>query len=170
MNALDAIAADVRPAHALRAAMARHAASVAVLTIGTRDGVRGVTISSLISLSLHPPLVLFALHRDSSMLERLDGGPFGLTVLHEGQRDIASSLARRDRPPVPAAWLQQQPTIAGDVPTIADGAVAIAAALHARCEAGDHVCIVARVISARSASRRPLLHFGGGYTGIAAAG
>ncbi|WP_284615083.1 flavin reductase family protein [Aquabacterium humicola] len=165
MIATDEIASGLRPPQALRAAMARHAASVAVLTVHAGDRVLGVTISSLISLSLHPPLVLFALHRHSSMLDRLENQPFGLTVLNDGQHDIATRLAHPHRPPVPTAWLQP-PLATGEVATIAGGAVAITAELDSRCDAGDHVCVIARVISARSASRRPLLHFLGGYTGV----
>jgi len=141
-----------------RTVMANHAASVAVLTVADGPLVRGVTLSSLVSLSLEPPLVLFALHRGSSMLPLVDRGPFGLTVLSDSQRHIAEVLARPDRPAVPTCWLDR-PKRDTDAATIAAGAVQLTAALLGRWNAGDHVCISARALSGTSNERSPLLHF-----------
>jgi flavin reductase (DIM6/NTAB) family NADH-FMN oxidoreductase RutF len=149
--------AGLQPA-AFRTVMTHHAASVAILTVADGPSVRGVTLSSLISLSLDPPLVLFALHRGSSMLPLLDRGPFGLTVLSDSQRHIAEALARPDRPAVPTCWLEC-PKRGSEAATIAAGAVQLTAALLGRWNAGDHVCISARVLSGTSNERSPLLHF-----------
>jgi flavin reductase (DIM6/NTAB) family NADH-FMN oxidoreductase RutF len=143
---------------AFRTVMTNHAASVSILTVADGPSVRGVTLSSLISLSLDPPLVLFALHRGSSMLPLLDRGPFGLTVLSDLQRHIAEALARPDRPAVPTCWLDR-PKPGIDAATIAGGAVQLTAALVGHWNAGDHVCISARVLSGASNERSPLLHF-----------
>ncbi len=156
--------ADLNPA-AFRTAMANHAASVAVLTVADGQSVRGVTLSSLISLSLDPPLVLFALQRGSSMLPSLDRGRFGLTVLGHSQRHIAEALARPNRPAVPASWLHR-PKGRDDTATIAAGAVRLTAVRFGRWDAGDHVCIAAMVLSAECNERTPLLHFRRAYAAL----
>jgi flavin reductase (DIM6/NTAB) family NADH-FMN oxidoreductase RutF len=143
---------------AFRTVMTNHAASVAILTVADGPSIRGVTLSSLISLSLDPPSVLFALHRRSSMLPLLDRGPFGLTVLSDSQRHIAEALARPDRSVVPTCWLDR-PKRGSEAATIAAGAVQLTAALLGRWSEGDHVCISARVLSGTSNERSPLLHF-----------
>lgn len=156
--------ADLEPA-VFRAVMANHAASVAVLTAADGLSIRGVTLSSLISLSLDPPLVLFALRRGSSMLSLLDRDPFGLTILGDSQRHIAEALARPDRPAVPARWLDCSQG-RRDAATIAAGAVQLTAVPFGRWDAGDHVCIAARVLSAESSGRSPLLHFRRDYAAL----
>lgn len=156
--------AGLEPA-AFRAVMSNHAASVAILTVADGPSIRGVTLSSLISLSLEPPLVLFALHRGSSMLPLLDRGPFGLTVLSDSQRHIAQALARPDRPAVPACWLDR-PKRGSGAATIAAGVVQLTAALLGRWNAGDHVCISARVLGGTSNERSPLLHFRRDYAAL----
>jgi flavin reductase (DIM6/NTAB) family NADH-FMN oxidoreductase RutF len=143
---------------ALRTVMANHAASVAVLTVADGASIRGVTLSSLISLSLDPPLVLFALRQGSSMLQPLERGPFGLTILNESQRHIAEAMARPQRPAVPSQWLHR-PEGRHEAATISAGAVQLTAALFQRWDVGDHVCVVARVLTGTSGEGRPLLHF-----------
>ncbi|HSB99880.1 MAG TPA: flavin reductase family protein [Burkholderiaceae bacterium] len=151
---------------AFREAMANHAASVAVLTVSAGEQTLGVTISSLISLSLDPPLVLFALHRHSSMLARIERGRFGITVLGESQSRIAQRLASRDRPAVPREWLHPAEAAEGAA-TIAGGAVRLTATLFQRWDAGDHVCIAAQVLRAQGCNRWPLMHIRSGFAALA---
>lgn len=149
--------ADMDPAR-FRELMSQHAASVAALTVADGEHVRGVTISSLIGLSLDPPLVLFALRRDSTVLPLLDGRRFGLTLLSNSQQHVAEMLARPGRPPVAAEWLEDRVNDCG-APTLAGGAARLTASLFGRWAAGDHVCIAARVLSGTRFERLPLLHF-----------
>jgi len=147
-----------------RAAMANHAASVAVLTVNDGESVRGVTLSSLISLSLDPALVLFALRRGSSMLPSLHRGLFGLTVLGDSQHAIAQALARKDRPGVARGVAPGRRC--RRVATIAEGAVQMTASVFQRWDVGDHVCIAARVVAASRTDRNPLLHHRGAFAGV----
>ena len=151
---------------AFREAMANHAASVAVLTVAAGARTLGVTISSLVSLSLDPPLVLFALHRDSSMLAHIEGSCFGITVLAQSQGRIAHLLASRGRPAVPREWLDL-PAEPGQAATIAGGAVRLTVAWSRRWDAGDHVCIVAQVLRAERCDRWPLIHVRGRFAALA---
>jgi flavin reductase (DIM6/NTAB) family NADH-FMN oxidoreductase RutF len=150
---------------ALRQTMANVAASVAVVTAEV-DGVAvGVTISSLISLSLEPPLILFALKRSSSMLVHLERRCFALTVLGAHQQVIAAALAVPGRPPVPTHWLT---TLAGHpVPVIRDGAAWMVARFEGACPAGDHVVVVGHVLQAASSQTAPLIYYRRSYRAVA---
>ena len=71
-------------------------APVTVVTAMTTDGQpHGSTVSSFASLSLDPPLVSFALGRDSQLLPHLQPGDrVGVNILGAHQQDLASTFAR----------------------------------------------------------------------------
>lgn len=150
--------------HALRRAMANVAASVAVATVQADGQTLGVTISSLISLSLEPPLVSIALRAGSALLRRLAGTHFGITVLAEHQREIAMVLSAPHRPPVPRVWLDDAEP---DSLRLRDGAAWMLARTEGMHPAGDHVIVIARVLAAHAGERLPLLHHRRSYCAIA---
>src|SRR5262245_44972514 len=153
----DAFEDDVAlDAQAFREAMAAVAASVAVLTAEVGRDIRGVTISSLISLSVDPPLVLFALKHDSTMLGHLDRRRFGIAILAESQHRIAHHCAAGGRPPLPAAWLSARGD--GAAPTVHGAAATLDVALFAKWRTGDHVVVAARVRRACVTAARPLIY------------
>src|SRR6266581_2424174 len=89
----------------LREVMRRFPAPVAVVTTAV-DGERfGLTVGSLVSLSLEPPLVGISIGKESSSHEpirRADG--WAASLLSGAQADIAQHFARRGIPPV-ALWV-----------------------------------------------------------------
>ena len=58
-------ATSVAPGRCFRDAMAQVASSVAVITVMDRGEVHGITVSSLISLSVEPPMILLSLRAGS---------------------------------------------------------------------------------------------------------
>lgn len=83
----------VDPAH-FRSAMGRTAAGVTVVTTDGEAGRTGVTVSTLCSLSLEPPSVLFCIHRESRSLPVLvANGVFAANILAGGQQRVADSFA-----------------------------------------------------------------------------
>jgi flavin reductase (DIM6/NTAB) family NADH-FMN oxidoreductase RutF len=152
---------------AFRQTMANVAASVAVVTADVGGSVHGVTISSLISLSLDPPLILFALNRSSSMLGYLEESCFALTVLNAQQREIAAALARRDRPPVPAQWLTHvADSCKHGVAVIRDGAAWVVARFERACPVGDHVVVIGHVLRATGSRMPPLVYHRRSYGSV----
>ncbi|HEU5293400.1 MAG TPA: flavin reductase family protein, partial [Burkholderiaceae bacterium] len=125
----------------------------------------GVTISSLISVSLEPPLVLFALHAGSSLLPRLQHEPFGLNVLASDQRDIAVMWSSAPRPPIPPNLLADGAQDGGL--RIRDGAAWLLARVESLHAAGDHVVVVGRVLQTQAGDRPPLLHHHRAYGALA---
>jgi flavin reductase (DIM6/NTAB) family NADH-FMN oxidoreductase RutF len=148
----------------LRRTMSHVAMSVALLTVRSGDVTLGVTIESLISVSLEPPLVLFSLHAGSSLLPKLRTNRFGLTVLASHQGGIAAMWGTAPRPPVPATLLECGG--AGDGLRIRDGAAWLLTGVETMHSAGDHVLVVGRVLQAQPGTRPPLLHYDRSYRGV----
>ena len=79
----------------LRAVMRRVPAGVAVVTVDLEGQRVGLTVASLVSLSLEPPLVGFAIRRDAALHELLrDAGELAVSVLAAGQEHLAQHFAR----------------------------------------------------------------------------
>ena len=145
--------------------MRRFPAGVAVVTVAV-DGQRyGITVASLVSLSLEPPLVGVSIGLQSSIYQYLKGaGRFAVSVLSEEQTAIAQHFARSGLPPL-VAWegiaLHQsglpEPLIEGALTWL--GCTTVGA--H---EAGDHTIFVGSVESIElGPGGRGLAYVRGGY-------
>src|SRR5436309_2435117 len=83
--------------------MGRFPAGVAVVTVDLGGQRLGLTVASLVSLSLDPPLVGVAVRRDAALHELLrEAGEFAVSMLAEGQESVAQHFAR-GVPPI-ALW------------------------------------------------------------------
>jgi len=138
--------------------MRRVPAAVAVVTVEVEGRAAGLTVGSLVSLSLEPPLVGFAIRRDAALHELLRESPeLAISVLADGQEHLAQHFAR-GVPPI-ALWhgieLRE-----GEGPPQLEGALAW---LRARVEhehaAGDHTFFIAAVGAAEPGAPglRPLV-------------
>ena len=95
---------------------------VAVVTVDARGRQVGLTVSSLVSLSIDPPFVGFAVARQAALHELLvEAGAFAVSLLAERQEGTAEHFARGVPPLV--HWLgidvvpdvEEPPLIAGAV-------------------------------------------------------
>ena len=131
----------------LREVMRRFPAPVAVVTTEV-DGERfGLTVGSLVSLSLAPPLVGISIGKESSSHEplRLAGG-WTASLLAGSQQMVAQHFARRGIPPV-ALWngVDVREGIRGP---LVDGALAwLECRTASEHDAGDHTIFVGEVES-----------------------
>jgi flavin reductase (DIM6/NTAB) family NADH-FMN oxidoreductase RutF len=153
----------------LRAVMGRVPAAVAVVTVALRGQRVGLTVGSLVSLSLEPPLIGLAVRRDAALHELLrDAGRFSVTVLAHGQETLAQHFAR-GVPPI-ALWegVAIRPAPDPDTPPELDGAVAwLRCRLRAQHEAGDHTFFVGEVESAEAGpAERPLVFHRRAYAAL----
>ena len=141
----------------LRAVMGRFPAGVAVVTVEL-DGQRvGLTVASLVSLSLEPPLVGFAVRRDAALHELLrDAGRFGVSMLAAGQEALAQHFAR-GVPPI-ALW-ERIPLRQTQGPPQLDGAVGwLLCRTESEHATGDHTFFVGAVEKAEPGpAERPLV-------------
>jgi flavin reductase (DIM6/NTAB) family NADH-FMN oxidoreductase RutF len=142
----------------LRALMRRFPAGVAVVTVDL-DGERlGLTIGTLIPLSLEPPLVGFAVRRAAALHELLRrAGTFGASLLAEGQANIAQHFAR-GVPPI-ALW---EGIGVRDVPgpPLLEGAIGwLAGDVQQELVTGEDTFFVGHVSSIEDgAAERPLVY------------
>src|SRR5213083_3120670 len=105
----------------LRQLLRRFPAGVAVVTVDLEGQRAGLTVASLVSLSLEPPLVGVAVRRDAALHELLrDAGAFAVSMLSAGQEALAQHFAR-GVPPI-ALW-ERIPLRETDGPPQLDGAV-----------------------------------------------
>jgi flavin reductase (DIM6/NTAB) family NADH-FMN oxidoreductase RutF len=148
----------------LRAFMRRAPASVAVLTVDTGRDCLGLTVSSLLSLSLDPPLVGVSIGRDAAMHELLrEAGGFTISLLAGGQEWLAQHFAR-GVPPI-GMW-HGVDTEEGErgAPLLAGGLGWLECRLVAEHPVGDHTLFVGEVESVRLGSPAPpLVHHDGAY-------
>src|SRR5918998_5445303 len=87
----------------LRSVMRSVPSGICVVTIELEGQRVGLTVGSLVSLSLDPPLVGFALGRQAQLHELLRGaGEFGVSMLRGDQEAVAQHFAR-SVPPI-ALW------------------------------------------------------------------
>jgi flavin reductase (DIM6/NTAB) family NADH-FMN oxidoreductase RutF len=87
----------------VRSLLARFPVGVGVVTVEAGGQKLGLTVGSLVSLSLDPPLVGFAISREAAMHELLrDAGGCAISLLAAGQDWLAQHFAR-GVPPI-AMW------------------------------------------------------------------
>ena len=142
--------------------MRRFPTGVAVVTVDVEGEQLGLTVGSLVSLSLEPPLVGVAISRQAALHELLRaGGAFAASLLGAEQEALAQHFAR-GVPPI-AMWhgIATRPGPATGAPLL-DGALGwIECRLSAEHAVGDHTLFVGEVLSIELGSNEaPLIHHG----------
>lgn len=144
--------------------MRRFPTGVAVVTVDL-DGERlGLTLGSLVSLSVDPPLVGIAVNRNAALHELLRrAGRFSVSLLAEGQEGLAQHFAR-GVPPI-AIWQGVAVRDKLEGPPLLDGAAGwLECHVSAELPAGDHTFFVGDVLRAeRGAAAAPLVYSDGVY-------
>ena len=149
----------------LRAVMGRFPHGVAVVTVEVRGQRAGLTVASLVSLSLEPPLVGVAIRRDAALHELLrESEEFAVSLLAAGQEALAQHFAR-GVPPI-ALW---EGVVLRDYegPPELEGAVGwLRCRIAGQHETGDHTFFVGAVESAEPGpANLPLVFHRQAYTG-----
>jgi flavin reductase (DIM6/NTAB) family NADH-FMN oxidoreductase RutF len=131
----------------LREVMRRFPAPVAVVTGVDEREEFGLTVGSLVSLSLDPPLVGVSIGRDSARHEPMrNAGAFAASLLSADQAHLAQHFARSGVPPV-ALWTGVARR-AGVHGPLLEGALAwLECRTWAEYDAGDHTLFLGEVLS-----------------------
>jgi flavin reductase (DIM6/NTAB) family NADH-FMN oxidoreductase RutF len=138
--------------------MARVPAGVVVISARSEDGYRGLTASSLVSISLHPPMVLVGLEREAATRAAVAAAKaFNVNVLTRSQEFIADRFAGR-APALDASW-RDVPHHLGvnGLPLIEGCAAWLECRLVELHPAGDHDICVGEVTAASAGSGDPLI-------------
>ncbi|MDE3026478.1 MAG: flavin reductase family protein [Acidobacteriota bacterium] len=131
---------------------------VSVLSVDADGDRMGVTVSSLVSLSLDPPLIGVSIGKQASCYELLRrAGRFAISLLGAGQEELARRFSAGWPPLV--HW-QGVAVREGTVAPLLEGALGwIEARTRAEHDAGDHTIFVADVLSVeRGPARRALVY------------
>ncbi len=143
--------------------MRRFPAGVAVITVDL-DGERlGLTLGTLVALSLDPPLVGFAVKQEAALHELLRRtGDFGVSLLGAGQEGIAQHFAR-GVPPI-GIWEGIDILDEAGAPLLAGAVGWLRGHVLAEHPAGTHTFFVGEIdTAAPGVSTRPLAYFGQAY-------
>jgi flavin reductase (DIM6/NTAB) family NADH-FMN oxidoreductase RutF len=139
---------------------------VSVLSVDYEGDRMGVTLSSLVSLSLDPPLVGVSIGKQASLYELLRrAGAFAVSLLGAEQEELARRFAAGHPPIVHWAGV---PTRKGTVaPLVAGGVGWIEARVVAEHDVGDHTFFVGDVLYVeRGPSTRALMYRDREYHGL----
>jgi flavin reductase (DIM6/NTAB) family NADH-FMN oxidoreductase RutF len=127
----------------------------------------GLTVASILSLSLEPPLVGVSVSHQAAMHELLrDSGAFALSLLAGDQEAVAQHFAR-GVPPL-AHWhgIERRAGETG-APLVEDALGWIEARLVDERATGDHTLFVGGVVAVEHGRSGPaLVHVGSGYVSL----
>jgi flavin reductase (DIM6/NTAB) family NADH-FMN oxidoreductase RutF len=123
----------------------RHVPSaVCVVTVEVGGYRTGITVGSLVSLALNPPLVGISINRDAQAHELLrDARRFGVSLLSGDQEGLAGRFAM-SLPPI-AMWEGVELRDSDGPPLLAGAAGWLVCAIRDEVPAGDHTFFVAEV-------------------------
>ncbi len=146
----------------MRAAMGRWATGVAVITTVDRAGQpHGMTVSSLTSVSLDPPLLLVCFTHGARTAETiLDSGRFAVSVLASRHEPIARRFAGRGED-----HFAGLPVNYGEhsVPVVPEALAHLECTVERHLDAGDHVIVLGTVQRTCQRDGQPLAFLGGRF-------
>ena len=153
----DPAATDLR---AYREALGRFGTGVTIVTCATPDGPLGITANSFASVSLDPPLVLWAPAKSSSRYPfYVAARHFAIHVIGADQIEHCKGFARTGDAFHEFDWSES----AHGVPLLHGCLSCFECERTAEHDGGDHAIIVARVTRVTTRPGTPLLFFGGSY-------
>ena len=136
------------------------AGAVSVATVRERgsNAILGLTVSTFVTLSFDPPLVMFAIQHDANSYPAIVScRHFGVSVLGAGQADVAARFAVKGGDKL--SGIRMETGQALPVPLIADSLAQIECSTSQIFISGDHAIVVGLVEAARTREGQPLLYF-----------
>jgi flavin reductase (DIM6/NTAB) family NADH-FMN oxidoreductase RutF len=153
---------DVMTGEELREVMRRFPAPVAVVTTALEGERFGLTVGSLVSLSLQPPLVGISIGKDSSSYEPIRrAGGWTASLLSGVQVNVAQHFARRGIPPV-ALWNGVDVRDGSHGPLVSEALAWLECRTSSEHDAGDHTIFIGEVESTELGAPGPGLVYRGG--------
>lgn len=157
-NEIDEVVTEVE----FKAAMRALPAGISAVTTGSGDGVAGLIVSSLTSISAEPPLVGFFIDERSSIVPSLlANNRFVANVLGEEHKDVLSTFLCEKQGPARFAkgnWrngLHDQPVLSDALATVECDIVNTQAL-------GTHRMIVGKIRRSVSRQASPMINFNAG--------
>jgi flavin reductase ActVB len=136
------------------------AGAVSVVTAyeGDSGTVIGLTVTSFVTLSFEPPLVMFAIQQGANCYPAMIASKsFGVSLLSAHQASVARRFATRGADKTAGTRFETGQVL--DVPLIAESLVQVECLTNQTFISGDHAIIVGLVEAARPRDGEPLLYF-----------
>ncbi|RVO73546.1 flavin reductase family protein [Sinorhizobium medicae] len=147
-------------AKAFRRCLGQFATGVTVMTTVTDQPI-GITVNSFSSLSLDPPLVMWAVGRKSKSFAHFQTAKgFAVNILASDQIAISQQFAVSDSDKFNG--IDWQPGVYG-IPVFQGTAASIECLIEALHDGGDHVIVVGRVLGFKTSDREVLMFAQGKY-------
>ncbi len=148
----------------MRRTMGRFATGVAVVTTSLDGTPHGMTVNSLTSVSLDPPLLLVCMTTGARSTEAITrAGRFAVNILSARQEQLALRFARRGEDHFAGLEITCG---RHRVPVIPDAFAHLECDVERHFPAGDHVVVIGEVRSACQRDGEPLAFLGGKFGDI----
>ncbi len=152
----------------LRDVMGRFATGVAIVTTHVGDTSHGMTVNSLTSVSLQPPLLLVCLTRDSRTAVAVEERKaFVVNLLGTRQESLSDRFARRGEDHFEGLDVGLN---ARQLPVFERGLGWLDCDVTSIVDGGDHIIVVGEVIACEAREGTPLVFFRGRYHELVAGG
>ena len=152
-----------------KAAMRGFVGACSLITMGQGEAASGLVVTSGVSLTAEPPMVLACVNRGSSSWPVLKAeGCFGWSALGAGHEAVARRFSGASGIRGPARyegsdWL----TGVGGVRTLADAPLAFDCGVEEMIDRGTHSIVIGRVLAIRTlAGQGALVYWDGKYRGL----
>ena len=150
-----------------RDALGQFATGVTIVTTAGPDGPMAIVANSFASVSLDPPLVLWSPAKSSRRFPVFAAANrYAIHVMAEDQAHLCNRFAKEGGDFEGVDWTEGT----DGVPLIHDTLARFECTLDAAHDAGDHLILVGRVVSARLGTGAPLLFSAGRYGRFTEAG
>ena len=147
----------------LRAVMGGFATGVAIITTKSGTELHGMTVNSLTSVSLAPPMLLVCFTRASRTALAVQArGAFVVNILDSKQQALSDRFARPGESHFEGVSLEYTDDGLPLLPSIGN-VVCEVADIHG---GGDHVIVLSRVVDIQMRPGQPLVYFRGKYDTI----
>lgn len=134
------------------------AVSVVAAFEADTEAIVGLTVSSFVTLSFEPPLVMFAIQHNASCYPAIvSSTSFGVSLLSVHQVDVARRFASRGADKISGTRFEAGRILR--VPLISGALAQVECATHEIFVSGDHAIVVGLVQAARPTEGEPLLYF-----------
>lgn len=136
------------------------AGAVSIVAVFDRhsDQIYGLTVSSFVTLSFTPPLVMFAIQQNAdSYVSMVSSQAFGVSLLHHRQTEVATLFASKGSEKTEQTTFEEGVSL--HVPLIPGSLVHIECLTSQIFLSGDHAIIIGLVEEARTYPGQPLLYY-----------
>lgn len=134
---------------------------------GPSGAIMALTVSSFVTLSFDPPLVMFAIQHDAdSYASMVESKSFGVSLLSVEQMSVAQRFACKGRHKTANTVFDRGERL--DVPLIPGALAQIECRTDQIVLSGDHAIVVGLVEGARTRDGQPLLYYACRYGSFSA--